>query len=162
MDPAQQQAFMTYLTNMAKHPPTVTALPNPLNVPAPGRAIRHKTPTEKVIQAQEEKTANKAKKQRTAEPSLPVQNPDRRSKLPPNHPKSERPRSDLPPKIPSKKQIIHESDPDIEPEAEAPEGEADEQPVQEKKKVQERKHFLGRLTMTSCSLWHLLMLRSKS
>ena len=62
---------------------------------------------------------HEAKKQRTAEPYLPVQNPDQRSKLHPNHPTIERPRSDLPPKIPSKKQIIHESDPDIEPEAEA-------------------------------------------
>ena len=56
---------------------------------------------------------HEAKKQRTAEPYLPVQNPDQRCKLPPNHPTIERPRSDLPPKIPSKKQIIHESDPDM-------------------------------------------------
>jgi hypothetical protein len=47
----------------------------------------------------------------------------------------------LPPNIPSNKQIIHESDPDIEPEAEAPEGEADEQPVQKKKKGPRKKAF---------------------
>jgi hypothetical protein len=53
---------------------------------------------------------HEAKKQRTAEPYLPVQNPDQRSKLHPNHPTIERPRSDLPPNIPSKEQIIHDSE----------------------------------------------------